>query len=154
MRLIDKGEHIGVVPTKEALEKAEERGLDLVEITQTDPPVCKILDYGKYLYEQKKKEQAGKAKSKAGEIKGIRLTFNISEHDLETRKRKTIEFLNKNYKVRVLLSLRGRENALKDHARKKINHFLEKVKKELPIKVERKIKKERGGLATIISKET
>lgn len=155
MRLIDqKGNNLGVVSLQEALKKAEEKGLDLVQITdKTTPPVCKIRDYGKYLYDQKKKEQKGTHSSKAGELKEVQLTFSISDHDLKNRKKRIMDFLNEGYKVRVRMRLRGREYALLDFAKQKMNDFLEELRKEVEIKTERELKKERGGLATIIRKK-
>ncbi len=149
-----KGDNLGVVPFQEALKKAEEKGLDLVQITdKTTPPVCKIKDYGKYLYDQKKKEQKSTQSNKAGELKEVQLTFSISSHDLENRKKRIMDFLNEGYKVRVRMRLRGREHALLDFAKQKMNDFLEKLNQEIEVKTERGLKKERGGLATIIRKK-
>lgn len=155
MRLVDENKkHIGVVSLKEALSLAEERGLDLVEITsKTKPPVCKICDYGKYLYEQKKKAQSSAKTSQAGKLKEIRITFNISEHDLETRKRKALEFLKKDQKVRVQMRLRGRQHTLKDHAKKKMKEFMDAVSEDTPIKIEKELGKQRGGLTMVISRK-
>jgi translation initiation factor IF-3 len=152
--LIDEqGKQIGVVPREKALQMAEERGLDLVQITQkVEPPVCKILDYGKHLYQLKKKEK--KSRTSSEEIKGIRLTFNISDHDLETRKEQTKKFLEKNYKVRIEMKLRGREKGLTHYAREKVESFLQDLDQELPLRVERELKREARGLTMIISKKT
>lgn len=135
----------------EALRKANEEGLDLVRVTQKiSPPVYKILDRGKYLYQQKKKEKLAKTQ-KIIEIKEIRLRFAISPHDLEIRARQAEKFLKQGNKVRVVMKLRGRENALRDFAKTKVDKFLEVL--NLGYKVERELKKERGGLSMIISKE-
>lgn len=142
---------MGVMATEKAVKKAEEEGLDLVQITaKAEPPVCKIRDYGKYVYELKKKKKKAKKTNKAGELKEVQLTFNISDHDLETRKKRVLKFLKANKKIRLRMRLRGREHALKDYARKKIKNFMKEVGEEVPIKVERRLKKERGGLAAII----
>jgi len=135
----------------EALRKANEEGLDLVRVTQKiSPPVYKILDRGKYLYQQKKKEKLAKAQ-KIIEIKEIRLRFAISPHDLEIKARQAEKFLKQGNKVRVVMKLRGRENALRDFAKTKVDKFLEILSQDY--KVERELKKERGGLSMIISKE-
>ncbi len=148
------GDNLGVVPFKEALEKAEEADLDLVQITDNaTPPVCKIRDYGKYTYEQEKKKQQSTKKNKAGELKEVQLTFKISDHDLEVRKKRTIKFLDEGHKVRVRMRLRGREHALLDFAKEKMREFLEQLDEEVGIKMERRTKKERGGLIAIIRKE-
>ncbi len=154
IRLIDEtGKQMGVVGLEEALRIARERNLDLIQVTEkVAPPVCKIGDYGKYLYREEKKNKATK-KQKGGELKGLRLTFNISLHDLETRARQAEKFLKRGDKVRIELVLRGRERALQNFAREKINKFIEILKGITPIKIEREIKKESRGLTMIISKE-
>jgi translation initiation factor IF-3 len=152
VRLIDEeGKQLGILDLKEALKISRQHGLDLVQLTdKTEPPVCRILDYGKYLYNQKKKEKAGK--TKAGEVKGIRLTFGISSHDLEVRAKKAKEFLEKGYKLRLEMRLRGRQKKLRDFAKNKIEEFLEILKKETAIKIEGGLRNEANGLIMIITK--
>lgn len=146
IRLIDEnGKQLGIVPFQEAARLAIERKLDLIQVTKkVEPPVCRLGDYGKYLYREEKKEKTT-AKQKGGELKGIRLTFNISSHDLETRVRQSEKFLKKGYKIRVELPLRGRQKALQGFAKEKIEKFLESLKKTFPIKIERELKKEPRG---------
>lgn len=129
--------------------------MDLVQITEkVTPPVCKITDYGKYLYWEKKKEKGKRAKNSSGEIKGVRLKFGMSPHDMEIRARSASAFLKKGYKVRIELILKGRQKSqnLSSFTEDKINLFLELVKKETPFKIERELKKEGKGLAIMISK--
>lgn len=154
VRLVDeKGEQKGIVDLEKALNMAKERNLDLVQVTEkVFPPVCKILDFGKYLYQQKKKERKIKT-TKAGEVKGIRLSFAISSHDLETRVKQAERFLNKGYKIRIELRLRGRQKGLLDFAKAKIEKFLEILKERVKIKVEKPLKREVRGLTMIIAKE-
>ncbi len=110
---------------EKALQMAQECNLDLIQISEkATPAVCKIMDYGKYLYWQEKKERE-MIKRTGGEVKGIRLTFNISQHDLETRATQTENFLKKGDKVRVEMILRGREKGLSEFAKGKINQFLD-----------------------------
>ena len=131
---------------------AKEKSLDLVQITEkVNPPVCKITDYGKYLYHQKKKERH--IKSTVSELKGIRLKFGISTHDMETRVKSTLKFLIKGDKVRIELPLRGRQKALDSFAKEKMNQFLEMIERTTPIKIEKELKKEGRGLTMIISKK-
>jgi len=131
---------------------ARDRNLDLIQVTEkVDPPVCKIEDYGKYLYREEKKNRSIK-KQKGGELKGIRLTYNISLHDLETRAHQAEKFLNKGDVVRVELTLRGREKTLQDFAKEKMNKFLEILNNIIPIKIEKGLKRESRGLTMIISK--
>ena len=125
LRVVDaEGALLGVMPRADALEKAREAGVDLVEITPTaKPPVCKIIDYGKMLYSLKKKEQQQKKATKAQELKGIRLTFRIGVGDMERQRKHAEEFLHDGHPVRVQLVLRGRENAHKEIAFEKIRGF-------------------------------
>ena len=143
---------MGVLNLTEALRLSRERNLDLIQVTEkVEPPVCKIMEYGKYLYSLEKKERASRVKM-GGEIKGIRLTFNISLHDLETRARQAEKFLKKGDKIRVELVLRGREKAHGDFAKEKMSQFLEILDKLIPIKIERELKRESRGFTIIISK--
>lgn len=153
VRLIDKdGKQLGVFRLEDALRKAREAGLDLIQVTQkVSPPVCKIADYGKYAYQVKKKERKQK-QQKSGELKSIRLRFNISPHDMETRVKAAEKFLKKGYKVKIDMVLRGREKRLSSFAREKMAQFLEILGNLIPIKVEREIKREARGLTMIISR--
>ena len=137
---------------EKALQIAQERNLDLIQVTEkVEPPVCKIMDYGKYLYQLKKKEKV--TRPKGGELKGIRLGFNISQHDLEIRAHQAEKFLKEGDKIRVEMILRGREKALGEFAKGKMNQFLEILEKLIPIKIERELKRESRGLTMIISKQ-
>jgi translation initiation factor IF-3 len=113
VRLIgENGEQLGIFSAKEALQIAEEAGLDLVKIAPTaKPPVCKIVDYGKYKYEQIRREKEAKKKQKVIEIKEIRLSPNIDTNDLNTKISAARKFLTKGDKVKVTLRFRGREMA-------------------------------------------
>ena len=152
VRVIDEtGKQLGVFALGEALRLAQERNLDLIQVTEkVEPPVCKLGDYGKYLYSLQKKEKT--TKTKAGEIKGVRISFAISPHDLETKVKMTEKFLKKGYRVRVELVLRGREKALGDFAKGKMNQFSETLGKLTPFKIERELKREPRGFTMIISK--
>jgi len=154
VRLIDEtGKQLGVLELEKALQIARERGFDLIQVTEKlEPPVCKLMDYGKYLYQQQKKEKAAKHHH-VSELKGIRLSFGISEHDLETRIRQAEKFLKKGYKIRVEMRLRGREKAHQEFAREKIKKFLEALEKSTPIKIERELKRQARGLTMIVSKK-
>ena len=154
MRLIDEtGEQLGVLTLEKALQIAKERGFDLIQVTEKlDPPVCKIMDYGKYLYHLKKKEKSAKHHV-GGELKGIRLTFGISEHDLETRVKQAEKFLKKGNRIRIEMKLRGREKALQGFAREKIKKFLETLGESTPIKTEKELKRQPRGLTMIISRK-
>jgi len=106
---------IGVVSINAALEAAEEAGLDLVEVSpQADPPVCKILDFGKYKYEAQKKKNEAKKKQKVIEVKEIKLRPNIDDHDYEVKMRNARRFIEDGDKVKVTMRFRGREMAHQD----------------------------------------
>ena len=137
----------------DALRISREKNLDLIQVTEkVDPPVCKIMEFGKFLYWQGKKEKE-MGKNKGGRLKGIRLTFNISQHDLETRAKQSKGFLEKGDKVRIEMILRGREKGLTDFAREKMLQFYQILDKEIPIKVERDLKREPRGFSMIIAKK-
>ena len=113
MRCIDpEGEQLGVIDTFDAIRKAEEFGLDLVEVQpNADPPVCKILNYGKFKYEAQKRANEARKKQKIIEVKEIKLRPNIDEHDYQVKMRNVQKFLNAGDKVKVTLRFRGREMA-------------------------------------------
>jgi translation initiation factor IF-3 len=113
VRLIGaEGEMIGVVPLREALARADEAGLDLVEVSPTaDPPVCKILDYGKFKYEAQKKANAARKKQRVIEVKEIKMRPGIDDNDYGIKMKKVREFLDEGDKVKVTMRFRGREMA-------------------------------------------
>jgi len=104
------GEQLGVMSSEEALRKAYDEGLDLVMMApQATPPVCKIMDYGKYRFERDKKEKEAKKKQQVIELKEIQLSCRIDTHDFETKARHAIKFLESGNKVRVVMRFKGRE---------------------------------------------
>ena len=113
VRLIGaNGEQLGIMSARDAQKHAQEAGLDLVKVAPTaKPPVCKIIDYGKYKYELARKEKEAKKKQKTIEIKEVRLSPNIEENDLNTKVNNARKFLDKGNKVKVTLRFRGREMA-------------------------------------------
>lgn len=128
LRVIDEnGEQLGVLETPRAIQVAQERGLDLVEINpQLDPPLAKIIDYGKYLYQKERSRRGGKGKkSPIQEVKIVRIGFKTSNHDLQIKSRLADKFLAKGHRVRLEIFLRGRERTFKDMARQKLESFRE-----------------------------
>lgn len=113
MRLIDAdGNQVGVVPLREALETAESSGLDLVEVSpNVDPPVCRVMDYGRYKYQQNKKLQEAKKRQSGYQVKEIKIRPMTGEHDLQVKLRHIRRFLENRDKVKVSLMFRGREMA-------------------------------------------
>lgn len=122
------GSQLGVVPTRKAMEIANERKLDLVNVAPTaKPPVCKILDYGKYKYEISKKEKEARKNQKTINVKEIRLTPNIETHDLNTKANRAIEFLKDGDKVKVSVRFRGREMGHTEMGKVVIDDFIKIV---------------------------
>jgi translation initiation factor IF-3 len=122
------GEQLGIMSAKEAYFKAKDANLDLVKIAPTaKPPVCKIIDYGKYRYELARKAKEAKKKQKTVETKEIRLSPNIDKNDLNTKVNQARKFLAKGAKVKVTLRFRGREMAHKDVGRDILDSFFEKL---------------------------
>jgi len=119
VRLIEEGRQLGILPLNEALAIAAKAGLDLVEIApNADPPVCRVMDYGKYRYQQSKKLQDARKSQTTIQIKEIRLRPKTEEHDLEVKIRHIKKFLQQNDKVKITMMFRGREIAYSDLGRK------------------------------------
>ena len=111
IRVIDSdGSQLGIMPSKKAMELAEQKNLDLVKIApQATPPVCKIIDYGKYRFEQSKREKEQRKNQRVVEIKEVRLSLNIDTHDFETKKNHAMRFISEGNKVKASIRFRGRE---------------------------------------------
>ncbi|HUJ96141.1 MAG TPA: translation initiation factor IF-3 [Terriglobales bacterium] len=106
----DEGKQVGILPPYEALKMARERNLDLVEISPTaQPPVCRIMDYGKFLYQQEKKEREAKKHQKTITVKEVKFRINVDDHDYQTKKNHVLRFLEEGDKVKATIFFRGRE---------------------------------------------
>lgn len=129
VRLIDEdGTHIGVVRTREALEMARERGLDLVEVQPNAvPPVCRLMDYGKFRYEESRRERESRKKQKTVAVKEVRLRPKIDDHDLATKGRQALRFLQAGDKVKISVLFRGREMAHQDIGLGLLNQLAEQL---------------------------
>ena len=129
VRLISAdGEQLGIMSARDALQKAEEAGLDLVKIApNAKPPVCKIVDYSKYKYEQARREKEAKKKQKTVEVKEIRLSPNIDTNDLNTKVNAARKFLSKGDRVKITLRFRGREMAHMNNSK----HILDDIAQSL-----------------------
>ncbi|MFR8087983.1 MAG: translation initiation factor IF-3 [Lachnospirales bacterium] len=129
VRVIDAdGTQLGIMPTKEALRIAQEKDLDLINIApQAKPPVCKILDYGKYRFEQAKREKEAKKKQKVIEIKEVRLSPNIEDHDMNTKAKMAAKFLQNGDKVKVSVRFRGREMTRTEVGRVVLDQFVQSI---------------------------
>jgi len=135
------GSQYGVVSLLKAIETARTEGLDLVEVSpKADPPVCKILDYGQWIYTQSKQKQKAKAKSHRQEIKGIRLTYNMGTHDIAVRVKQAEKFLSLGHRLKTEIILKGRQKAHPEKVKENLIKFQEllgdKIKIEQPPKRE------------------
>ncbi|MCD6363601.1 MAG: translation initiation factor IF-3 [Synergistetes bacterium] len=130
VRLIDEdGKQIGICNIQEALRIASEKQLDLVEVApEANPPVCKLMDYGKYRYEMKKKMKQTKSKTKGAVVKEIRMRPKIEEHDYRFKLKSIREFLQDGCKVKVTMFFRGRELSYADNGREILNRVVEETK--------------------------
>lgn len=129
VRLVGDNVTVGVYPTQEALRIAESQGLDLVEISPgANPPVCKVIDYNKFLYEEKKKKKEMKAKSKTSEVKEIRFTPNTDDHDFEFKVKHAEKFLSEGDKVKAHVQFKGRAIMFKERGELLLLKFADRLK--------------------------
>jgi len=151
VRVIDaEGENHGVISLEDALEIAEEAGLDLVEVSpQVDPPVCKVLDYGKYKYEQQKKANEARKKQKTIDVKEIKMRPGIDEHDYQVKMKNVRKFIENGDKVKMTIRFRGREMAHQELGLK----VLTRVREEMDemIKIEQMPKTEGRLMVMVIA---
>ena len=129
IRVIDEnGEQMGILPPFEALRIARERGLDLVEVSPNAvPPVCRIQDYGRYLYEKEKSERAARKKQKVIVVKEVKFSVTLDEHDYQTKKNQAVRFLTEGDKVKASLRFRGRQMAHRELGYAKINRLIQDI---------------------------
>lgn len=154
VRLIDhkSGDMLGEVPLEKAIALAEEREIDLVEISpKAKPPVCKLMDFGQFLYQQKKTEQKSKKNQKKTEVKGIRLGFRIGEHDILVREKQARKFIEAGNMIKVVMQFRGREMSYIDLGLEKILDFAKRLE-DIAI-VEQEPKRQGYQVIMILSKK-
>ena len=130
VRVVDQnGEQLGVMPIRQALDLADEQQLDLVKIApQAKPPVCKLMDYGKYRFEMSKKEREIKKNQKVIETKEVRLSATIEDHDIDVRYRQAVKFLQDGNKLKVTIRFRGRQIAHSEIGTDVMDEFAERIK--------------------------
>jgi translation initiation factor IF-3 len=127
----DDGNMLGIMPPYEAVRKAREKSLDLVEISPTaQPPVCRIMDYGKYLYQQEKKEREAKKHQKTITVKEVKFRINVDDHDYETKKNHVLRFLGEGDKVKATIFFRGREMTRTGLGRQILERLIKDVETE------------------------
>lgn len=151
VRLIGaEGENHGVVSTPQAIDIARDSGLDLVEISpNAEPPVCKVLDYGKYKYEQQKKANAARKSQKTQDVKEIKMRPGIDVHDYETKLKKVHQFIDKGDKVKMTIRFRGREMAHQELGMKVLNRVADEMAETA--KIEARPKMEGRQMIMVIS---
>lgn len=124
----DEGQALGIMNVREALAIAQEKGMDLIEVAPTaQPPVCRIMDYGKYKYEQGKREREQHRKHKQQEVKGIKMGPGTADHDFQVRVRRTLEFLEEGDKVKVTIQFKGRQITHPELARRLMDRMVEAI---------------------------
>ena len=130
VRVVDQnGEQLGVMSSRDALALAEEHQLDLVKIApQARPPVCKLMDYGKYRFEQSKKEREFRKNQKVITVKEVRLSATIEDHDVDVKFKNAVKFLKEGNKVKVTIRFRGRQITHSDIGRQVMNEFADRIK--------------------------
>ena len=151
MVIDENGQSLGLMSTNQALELATNKELDLVEVSPlAQPPVCKIIDYGKFQYQQSRNQQ----KAKRVETKVIRLSLGIGQHDLEVKKKQAVKFLEQGHNLKIELRLKGRQKAFtfKDKAKGVINQFLQNL--GLEYKMDKAIEAQGHTLTAAISKKS
>jgi translation initiation factor IF-3 len=145
------GEQLGVMPTTEARAKAADGGTDLVVVAEkAAPPVVRLLDLGKHMYEKRKKQTKQKTKSKGGDIKGIRIGFQMDEHDWQMRLKQAAAFLEEGNKVRLEIRLRGREKGRLSIAETRMKDFIAAMPTK--VKIEDTISKSPRGLNVLLTR--
>jgi translation initiation factor IF-3 len=154
VRVIDNdGKNLDIMNTDEALELARKKELDLVEVhPKADPPIAKIMDYGQFKYQKEKEARKMRAKQHKVEVKGIRISVRISDHDLKIRLDRAKKFLNAGDKVKVEAMLRGRERRHPDLAKEQVQNFIDKLQEETNIKVEQPVAKQGHMVTALVAK--
>ncbi len=148
------GSPLGVMPTQKARELAREQELDLVEVApKAEPPVCRIIDYGQFKYQKEKEHKAKKTHARKVEVKGVRLSVKMGEHDQNIRLEKAKEFMENGHKLKIEIILRGREKAHGDIAMQRIEEFIAKLKESYDLFTEQQVKRQGGNVSAIVGRK-
>ena len=146
----DTGNMLGIMPTSQALKLAEEKEIDLVEIApQAKPPVCKIIDYGKFLYEQQKREKSQKKNQQAKQLKEIRFKWRTDTHDFNFKTKHAMKFIEDGYKVKASVMFRGREIVHKEIGTELLKKFIEEM--QAVAKIDQPLKSEGKFISVVLS---
>lgn len=152
VRVIDEqGENLDAMPTERAIALARERGYDLIEVNpKAQPPICRLLDYKQFKYEQEKARRLQKAHAKKVEVKGVRLSLRIGEHDRDLRLKKAGEFFDDGNRVAVEIILRGRERAYGATAREVIQKFVENLRTDYDLSIDQPLSVQGGRFSLVV----
>lgn len=154
MVLDENNQNLGEMKTEDALKMAQEKDLDLVEINpKSNPPVAKLIDFAEFKYQKEKQARKQKINSHTSEMKGVRLSVRISEHDMEIKAKQAIKFLDRGDKVKIELMMRGRENAKQDIARDTITRFIAKIGETVEIREEQAATRQGKKFTAVIAKK-
>ena len=155
VRLLDENNaNIGILSLQEALQRARDAELDLVEINpKADPPVTQILDFGAFKYQKEKEVRKQKIGSHISELKGIRLSIRIGEHDLSIRQEQSERFLDRGDKVRIEIIMRGREQGRADLGFEVVKKFITNIEAHIPLRVEQEPTRQGNKITAIIAKK-
>lgn len=156
IRVIDEqGGPLGVMKTAEALALAREREYDLVEVSPlAAPPVCRLLDFGAFKYQKEKEFRQQRAHAKKVEVKGIRLSVKMGEHDFAVRLERALEFLEAGQKLKIEIILRGREKAHGELAVQRIKEFMALLEKKYELFIEQEVKRLGGNVSAIVGRKS
>jgi len=154
MVLDSEGGNLGVMSLEDAIALAQERESDLVEINpKSDPPVTKIVNFTEFKYQKEKQARKQKAKSHTSEMKGVRLSVRISDHDMEVKGKQATKFLSRGDKVKIELIMRGRENAKQDIAYDTIKRFIDHIGQNVEIRTEQAPSRQGRKITAVIAKK-
>ena len=151
----EAGVALGTLSTQQALGIAQDRGYDLVEVSpKAVPPVCKLLNFGQFKYQKEKEIRQQKAHAKKVDIKGIRLSAKMGEHDLDIRRKQAESFLEEGHKLKIEINLRGREKEHGEIATQRITDFMKALEARFPLSVEQPIARNGGNVSTTVGRKS
>ena len=156
VRVIDEqGEPLGELSIAKAIATAQERGFDLVEVSpKAVPPVCRLLDYGQFKYQKEKEARVQKARAKKVDVKGIRLSVKMGQHDLDIRVAQSKQFLQEGHKIKIEIILRGREKEHGELATQRINNFMKSLQESYQLYIEQPVTRSGGNVSAIVGRKS
>lgn len=155
VRVVDEeGKPLGELSTSNAIAIAQERGYDLVEVSpKAEPPVCRLLDYGQFKYQKEKESRLQKARAKKVDVKGVRLSAKMGQHDIDIRREQSQGFLADGHKIKIEIMLRGREKEHGNLAIARIEAFIKALEQVYPLYIEQPVTRSGGNVSAIIGRK-